>query len=136
MITKKVLLYFPKCETEKPIVYRLVKDYNLMINIFRAKVTPEEEGFLLLDITGSEEDYQKCIDFLKTFDVEINETLKGVHWDAEKCTQCSNCIPHCPTNALYISDRPRMSITFDSDKCIECLSCIRNCPFNACISLF
>lgn len=136
MTTKKVLLYFPKCETEKPIVYRLVKDYNLMINIFRAKVTPEEEGFLLLDITGSEEDYQKCIDFLKTFDVEINETLKGVRWDAEKCTQCSNCIPHCPTNALYISDRSRMSITFDSDKCIECLSCIRNCPFNACTSLF
>ncbi len=136
MITKKLLLYFPKCETEKPIVYRLVKDYNLMINIFRAKVTPEEEGFLLLDITGTEEDFQKGIEFLKTFDVEINESQKGVRWDSEKCAQCSNCIPHCPTNALHISDRSVMNVDFDSNQCIECLSCIRNCPFNACTSLF
>ncbi len=136
MITKKVLLYFPECETEKPIVYRLVKDYNLMINIFRAKVTPEEEGFLLLDITGSEEDYQKGIAFLKTFEVDINETEKGVRWDVDRCTQCGSCIPHCPTNALYISDRRHMSVMFDSNQCIECLSCIRHCPFNACSSLF
>ena len=53
-VTKKFFLYFPKCETEKPIVYHLVKDYNLIINIFRAKVTPEEEGYLVLDITGSQ----------------------------------------------------------------------------------
>ena len=55
MITKKMLLYFPECETESPIVYHLVKDYDLMINIFRARVTPDEEGFLVLDVTGSEE---------------------------------------------------------------------------------
>ena len=45
-ITRKLYLYFPKSETEKPIVYKLVKDYGLIINIFRAKVTPEEEGYL------------------------------------------------------------------------------------------
>ncbi len=136
MITKKLLLYFPKCETEKPIVYRLVKDYNLMINIFRAKVTPDEEGFLLLDITGTEADIQKGIKYLTTLDVEINETRKGVRWDSEKCAQCSNCIPHCPTNALHISDRSVMKVNFDSSQCIECLNCIQNCPFNACTSLF
>ena len=51
MITKKVYLYFPKSETDKPIVYQLIKDYNLVVNIYRAKVTPEEEGFLSLEIT-------------------------------------------------------------------------------------
>ncbi len=41
VITKKLMLYFPECETEKPIVYHLVKDYDLMINIYRARVTPD-----------------------------------------------------------------------------------------------
>ncbi|MHC4656143.1 MAG: NIL domain-containing protein, partial [Planctomycetota bacterium] len=48
-ITKKLMLFFPKCECEKPIIYHLVKDHNLIVNIFRAKVTPEEEGYLVLD---------------------------------------------------------------------------------------
>ena len=43
-VTKKMMLYFPKCECETPIIYYLVKDYDLMVNVFRAKVTPEEEG--------------------------------------------------------------------------------------------
>ena len=55
MITKRLLLFFPKSETEKPIVYHLVKDYDLVINIFRAKVTPEEFGYLVLDVSGSDE---------------------------------------------------------------------------------
>ena len=55
-ITKKLFLYFPKSETEKPIVYKLVKDFDLIINIFRAKVTPEEEGYLSLDVTGAAAD--------------------------------------------------------------------------------
>jgi ferredoxin len=136
MITKKLLFYFPECETEKPIVYRLVKDYNLMINIFRAKVTPDEEGYLVLDVTGSAEDIEKGLDYVKTFDVEINETQIGVRWDQIKCTFCGNCIPHCPTNALHFKDRRSMEVNFDSSQCIECLNCIDNCPFDACSSLF
>ena len=53
-VTKKLMLFFPRCECEKPIVYHLVKDYNLVVNVFRAKVTPEEEGYLVLDVTGTE----------------------------------------------------------------------------------
>lgn len=136
MITKKLLLYFPKCETEKPIVYKLVKDYNLMINIFRAKVTPEEAGYLVLDITGTEEEIQNGLAYVKTFNVEINETEKGVRWKKEKCTFCGNCIPHCPTEALHFTDRQSMNVAFDSTRCIECLNCLKNCPFGACVSLF
>ena len=36
MTTRKLFLHFPKCETERPIVYHLVKDYGLIINIFQA----------------------------------------------------------------------------------------------------
>ena len=136
MVTKKYFLFFPECETEKPIVYHLVKDYNLIINIFRAKVTPEEEGYLVLDITGEEKDIQQGLDFVKTFNVTINESARGLRWDDQRCTHCGNCIPHCPTQALHVPDRRTMRTAFDDEKCIECLSCVKNCPYGACVSVF
>lgn len=135
-ITKKILLYFPQGETEKPIVYHLVKDYNLIINIFRAKITPEEYGYLVLDVTGKEEDIERGIAFVKTLNVHINETDKGVRWDTSKCTHCGNCIPHCPTQALHVSDPQTRAVDFNSSLCVECLSCLSNCPFGACSSIF
>ena len=135
-ITKKLMLYFPKCEAEKPIVYHLVKDYDLIINIFRAKVTPDEEGFLMLDVTGTEENIARGIEFIKEFDIRINTTHTGVQWNQDRCVQCGSCVPHCPTNALSIPDRSTMEIVFKSEECIECLSCIKVCPYSAVSSLF
>ena len=136
MITKKLLFYFPKSETEKPIVYHLVKDYNLVINIYRAKVTPEEYGYLMVDVTGEEEDIRRGVEFVKTFDVHVSESEKGLTWDGQACTHCGNCLPHCPTNALHVADERTRRIGFDGDACIDCLNCIRNCPFGACSSIF
>ena len=136
MITKKVFLYFPKCETEKPIVYHLVKDYSLEVNIFRAKVTSDEQGFLLLDVTGEEENIEKAMAWVKTFDVTVNETNKGLLWSKESCASCGVCIPHCRTHALHFENQRTRKVGFDSDKCIGCLCCVDICPFKACASLF
>jgi len=135
-VTQKLLLWFPKCECEKPIIYHLVRDHNLVVNVFRARVTPEEEGYLVLDVTGTEQDIKGAIAFVKTFNVTVNFTGKGVTWDEEGCTACGGCIAHCPTGALYVSDRATMAVTFDDEKCIECLACIRVCPYGACASVF
>ena len=136
MITKRMFFHFPQCETEKPIVYHLVKDYNLIINIFRAKVTPDEEGYLVLDVTGEEADIEKGVDFMRTFNVQIEDAMKGLNWNRELCTDCGNCIPHCPTHALHVKNQETKEVGFDISLCIECLSCIKNCPFGACTSLF
>lgn len=136
MTTKKMMLFFPECETESPIVYHLVKDFDLMINIFRAKVTPEEEGYLVLDITGTEENISRGTQWLRSLKIEVNETDKGVQWNISLCVMCGSCIPHCPTGALHIPDRSTMEIAFESDKCVECLSCVKVCPFGAVTTLF
>jgi len=135
-ITQKLMLFFPKCECEKPIIYHLVKDHNLIVNVYRAKVTPEEEGYLVLDVTGTEADIQKAMEFVRTFDVSINYTGKGVTWEQERCTHCGHCITHCPTEALHIPDRATREVVYSESKCIECLACIRVCPFDACASAF
>jgi L-aspartate semialdehyde sulfurtransferase ferredoxin len=136
IVTKKLMLYFPECECEKPIIYHLVKDYNLIVNIYRAKVTPSEEGYLVLDVTGTEEEIQGGIDFVKTFNVSVNYTGKGVARDEEKCVHCGYCIPYCPTSALSIEDSATRQVTYNESKCIECLACVRICPYGACTSAF
>jgi ferredoxin len=136
MITKKMLLQFPKEEVEKPIVYHLVKDYDLVINIFRAKITPEEDGYLMLGVSGSEENIRRGMAFVKSCRVRINEADRGLRWDTSRCTHCGNCLPHCPTRALYLADMSTRRVTFDVNLCVECLSCISNCPFDACSSIF
>jgi L-aspartate semialdehyde sulfurtransferase ferredoxin len=135
-ITRKLMLFFPRCECEKPIIYQLVKDYDLVVNVFRAKVTPQEEGYLVLDVTGTEENIRRAMDYVRTFKVTINFTGKGVVWDRKRCTDCGACLPHCPTAALDVPDRTTMEVSFDEQKCIECLACIRVCPFKACSSAF
>lgn len=136
MITKKWMLFFPKCECEKPIIYHLVQDHNLIVNVYRAKVTPEEEGYLVLDVTGTEKDIEKAMAFVKTFDVTVNTTGKGVTRDDEKCTHCGHCVPHCPTDALHIKDTATREVLYNEAHCIECLACIRVCPYAACASAF
>lgn len=136
MITRKLYLYFPKSETEKPIVYQLVKDFNLIINIFRAKVTPQEEGYLLLEVSGEEQDFEDAVRYLQSFNVEINKGIKGFVWHEDKCVSCGNCLTHCPTNALHISDLKTRKVMHDETRCIECMACLTHCPFGACSSLF
>jgi len=135
-MTKKYLLTFPPTETEKPIIYHLVKDHNLVINIFRAKVTPEEEGYLVLDITGEPDDIERGIAFVQGHNIQINEGNRGLRWDSQLCTHCGSCIPHCPTNALHVVDRSTMEVGFVEEECVECLNCVKICPFGACTSLF
>ena len=135
-VTRKLMLFFPKCECEKPIIYHLVKDYNLVVNVYRAKVTPEEEGYLVLDVTGTEEDFERAMAFVKTFDVSINYTGKGVTRDDDRCTHCGHCVTYCPTGALHIADSATREVGYNEADCIECLACIRVCPFGACASAF
>jgi ferredoxin len=135
-VTKKLMLFFPKCECEKPIIYHLVKDHNLIVNVYRAKVTPEEEGYLVLDVTGTEDDIARGMDFVKTFNVSINYTGKGVIVDENLCTHCGHCVTFCPTDALHIPDIATREVVYTESKCIECMACIRVCPYNACASAF
>ena len=135
-VTKKLMLFFPKCECEKPIIYHLVKDHNLVVNVYRAKVTPDEEGYLVLDVTGTEEDIQGGLEFVGTFDVSINEAGKGLTRDEQRCTHCGACVPHCPTGASRISETATRQVAYDEDECFECLGCIEVCPYAACSSAF
>ncbi|MDC7124280.1 MAG: NIL domain-containing protein [Spirochaetales bacterium] len=135
-ISKKVLLSFSGIASDKPIVSELIRKYNLEINIYRAKIGNNEEGHMAIGVTGDEKLVNESLKYLKSSNVEVKETETGLIWDEEKCASCGNCLTHCPTKALHITDSHSRRVEFDGSKCIECLSCIRNCPFGACKSFF
>ena len=113
-----------------------MRDYHLIINIFRAKVTPQEEGYLSLDITGTPEDIARGLDYVRTFNVTISEMNKGMMWNNERCAQCGNCVAHCPTHALHIGDPATRRVAYNEAECIECMACLENCPYGACTAAY
>ena len=135
MVSKRIVLTFPHNLVDKPIVYKLVKDYNLVFNILQARITPKEEGLLVLELTGKKEDYAEGIKYIKGLGVKIQPLSQDVTRDDARCTHCGACITVCPTAALYI-DKKTMEVIFDSEKCIACELCVRACPPRAMVVKF
>lgn len=124
----RIVLTFPKEQVNKPIVYKLIKDHDLVFNILKASITPEEEGLMVLELKGEEKSIDKGIEYLKKQGVEFQPLSKDIVVNWERCTQCGACVAQCPTGALFISDRKTMKVDFDSEKCIACELCIKPCP--------
>ncbi len=128
MASRKIVLTFPKEKIDKPIVYKLIKDYNLVFNIMKASITPDQEGHMVLELSGEDPEIEKGIRYLKEQGVSIEPLSKEIKVNWDKCTQCGACVSICPTEALYIKDRRTMEVAFDPEKCIACELCIRPCP--------
>jgi ferredoxin len=130
VVTKRIVLHFPRRMVERPIIYRLVKDYDLEFNILRAAITPEQEGLLVLELKGNQTEYDKGIEFLIKAGVKIQSLSQDVTRNEERCTHCGACITVCPTGAFRVDPKTR-EILFDNTKCIACGLCIPACPPHA-----
>lgn len=126
-VAKKIVLRFPKRMVDRPIIYRLVKDYDLEFNILKASITPEQEGLLVLELKGNQAEYDKGIEFLLKAGVKIQALSQDVTRNEERCTHCGACVTVCPTGAFKLDPKTRL-IIFENDKCIACGLCIPACP--------
>ena len=135
MDKKRLVLTFPSSLVDQPITYHLIKDYDLMVNILRASVTPNETGRLVIELSGQKNNLAKGIKYLSSLGVEIQPLAQDVKWYKEKCNHCTACIPICPTQALKLN-RKTMTVSFDNKKCIACGLCIEVCPYHAIEILF
>ena len=127
IVSKRIVLHFPSRLVEKPIVYRLIKDYELEFNILKASIIPDEEGVMVLELRGEKANYDNGIKYLAKAGVIIQSLGQNVLRNETRCTQCGACITICPTGAFELNPATRY-VTFNDDKCIACELCIKACP--------
>ncbi len=130
MVTKRLVLHFPHRLVDRPIVYKLIKDYDLVMNILKASITPKEEGLMVIELSGEKENFQKGIAYLEKSGVVIDPIGRDVKRNDERCTSCGACVAICPTGALVVDLKTRQ-VSFNNEKCIACEICVKACPVGA-----
>ncbi|MBA2857671.1 ferredoxin [Methanococcus maripaludis] len=128
---KRVFYWISGSNVREPVVSNVVLETGVMVNILKAKMEPRE-GFLILELTGDEEQIEKSIEILKKFG-EAEDIPKIIQKDDEKCIDCGACVVHCPVGALSVDEE--FKILLDEDECIGCKNCAKICPVNA-INIF
>lgn len=130
MYTRIYFFQFPKTTTDKPIIYRLIKEHDVEVNILRANILPQQEGIMILEIKGTKNNVKEALAYLGELGVGIERLATRVRRDEGRCFQCGACTGICPVGALYIR-REDMAVLFDADKCTGCSQCVLICPVRA-----
>ena len=129
MKTIKIGLFFPPENTDKPIVTNLVK-MGLSFNILKASISQGNEGKVILELTGEQEDLDKGIDYLEEQGITIKLFTDSVIRHEEKCMDCGACTSVCPSGAL-VMNQDTWKLEFNMEKCVLCGHCVSACPARA-----
>ncbi len=127
---KRIIIRFKRKTIDKPIVYRLVKDYDLVFNILRANVFPRADSMMVLEIEGADENFRKGMEYLKDMNLDIEPIEQDINRDESRCVHCGVCTSVCAPEAMYIN-RENMKVEFDYEKCVACEMCVKVCPVKA-----
>jgi L-aspartate semialdehyde sulfurtransferase ferredoxin len=126
-VAKRIVLHFPKRMVDEPILYRLIKDFDLEFNILKASITPEAEGLMVVELTGEQRNYDKGVQYLIDSGVRIQSLSQDVTRNEERCTACGACVTVCPAGAFEYAPTT-MVVRFNNAKCVACGLCIKACP--------
>ena len=77
MARKRVRFTFPPKLIQEPIIYRLVKDFDIVVNIRRAEVKADH-GWVVLELDGEEERLERGITWLKAQGVRVDPIERDV----------------------------------------------------------
>ncbi|MCK5517581.1 MAG: 4Fe-4S binding protein [Desulfobulbaceae bacterium] len=130
MYTRIYFLRYPKETSGQPIIYNLVKRFDVEFNIRKADIRPHQDGIMILELKGHKENVGEALDYFKSVGVQVERLASKVRRDDKKCFQCGACTGICPVGALYIQ-RPEMEVRFDPEKCTACGLCVTGCPVRA-----
>lgn len=127
MYSKILILRFSQEVAQRPLVYHLTRDFDLVFNILNAAILPGKEGVMVMELSGTKKNFRDGVKFLKEHNVSVQNASREVKRAAAKCTHCGACTAVCPTGALWI-ERPEMRVHFDQKKCSVCELCVPACP--------
>ena len=130
MPSRRVILSYPPDVVQEPVTYNLVKDFDLKMNILKARIHPREGGRLVMELSGQKDRLESGMNYLASLGIEVRPLVREVRLDPDACVSCTACVPHCPTSALS-QERESWQVTLDHEKCVVCEACVPACPFRA-----
>ena len=125
----KVGLLFPPEKADKPVVTNPVK-YNLSFNILKAYISPGNMGTMLMELKGSDEDFDRSLKYLEDEGIQVKVYTDSVIRYEDKCIHCGTCTAVCPSGALAMN-KVTWELEFDMDACLLCGHCVHACPTRA-----
>jgi ferredoxin len=130
MHSEMLILRFNKDVVDQPIIYRLVRDYDLEFNLLKATIFPRKEGLIVMELKGHPTNFRQGLKYLRDSGVKVKRVAREVRRNEERCYQCGTCTAVCPTGALHVV-WPEMAVAFDPGKCSACELCCPVCPAKA-----
>ena len=127
IVTRRIVLTFPNHMVEDTAIYHLIKDYDLVVNILRAKIIPKEGGRVVLGVKGKIESIKKGLRFLESKGINIETLAQDIQFNEDKCVSCGMCLAVCHQKALSLNPTT-WKIEFNRDSCILCEQCVSVCP--------
>ncbi len=77
MMKTRVKLTFPQNLIKEPMLFTMAKQFNVMPNIRRARIT-ETVGEMVLELEGAQDDLDKGVAFLKEKGIEVEMVVGDV----------------------------------------------------------
>ncbi len=130
MARKRFDLTFPPKAATKPVIFHLVKDYDLVPNILRAQIQPGQTGRMLVEISGAKKDFDAGVAFMETEGVVVSPAASDICLDEDGCVVCGMCTSVCKSGALSLVPGT-LDLVFDKDECVYCEACVIACPRRA-----
>jgi ferredoxin len=125
-IERKLILHFSAEKADKPLVNRLIKEYDLELNFLHASME-NGVGTMVVGVMGSAADFEKGMNYLSRVGVLVEDISRGIYRDEERCTGCGACVGFC-LSAAFVLDISSQKTVFNSNKCISCGTCVKACP--------
>lgn len=127
---KKIVLTIPRNLVGEPVVYNLVKKFDIIVNVLRAQVTSDEGGRMVAELEGSPSQIEQGLRYIKKLGVSLELVKTDIRFNRAACIDCGACTAVCGTGALSINKKT-WELEFDRAKCVLCGLCVNACPMKA-----
>jgi ferredoxin len=102
---EKLFLTFPTRLVREPIIYTLIKEHDLLVNIMSASISPDEHGHMVVELKGDKKHIRDARSYLLKLGVVLQPVTREARWLEKRCTHCiacGLCVPVCSYGAMEI----------------------------------
>jgi ABC-type methionine transport system ATPase subunit len=72
MISRHLRLTFPESQVAEPVIYHVVKDFNVIPSIRRAAIE-NHFGWMIVEFKGNQADLDSAVKYLENLGVEVSQ---------------------------------------------------------------